>query len=305
MYCPICTQFLADRFVSGTCPLCGSDDAKGDQCDGCGQLINAVELINPKCRFRKGCTSTPEVRSSKHIFIDLPKITPELKAWIDKQQEDGKWSSNARDFTNNLLKEGLRGRCITRDLKWGTPVPQKEFKDKVFYVWFDAPIGYISITGNYLGAENDDWKKWWQNKDDVELYQFMGKDNTTFHTVIFPATLIGSKQPWTMMKTISTTEFLNYELDEATNKPKKFSKSRGTGIFGDDAMNTGIPSEIWRYYLLANRPENQDTVFLWKDFVAKNNNELLKNIGNFTNRCLKFIKAQFDGTVPEYEGAKE
>lgn len=130
----------------------------------------------------------------------------------------------------------------------------------------------------------------------------MGKDNTTFHTVIFPSTQIGTKQPWTMMKTISTTEFLNYEIDEATGRPKKFSKTRGTGIFGDDAINTGIPSEVWRYYLLANRPEQQDTVFLWKDFVAKNNSELLKNLGNFTNRILKFLSSNFDGTVPKYEG---
>ena len=153
------------------------------------------------------------------------------------------------------MKEGLHGRCITRDLKWGTPVPHEDYKDKVFYVWFDAPIGYISITGNYLGADTEDWRQWWQNPENVELYQFMGKDNTTFHTVIFPSTLIGSGQPWTLLKTVSTTEFLNYELDEATNKPKKFSKSRGTGIFGDDAKNTGIPCEVWRYYLLSNRPE--------------------------------------------------
>jgi len=284
--------------------MCGSDDAKGDQCDGCGKLINAIELINPKCRFTKNCPATPEVRSSKHIFIDLAKITPDLEKWIQKQSVAGKWSYNATFFTNNLLKEGLHGRCITRDLKWGTPVPLDEYKEKVFYVWFDAPIGYISITANYLGADNDDWKAWWQNEEEVELYQFMGKDNTTFHTVIFPSTLIGSKQPWTKLKTISTTEFLNYEIDEASNKPKKFSKSRGTGIFGDDAMNTGIPCEVWRYYLLANRPENQDTVFLWKDFVAKNNNELLKNLGNFSNRCLKFIKSSFQGVIPEYEGGQ-
>lgn len=132
----------------------------------------------------------------------------------------------------------------------------------------------------------------------------MGKDNTTFHTVIFPSTLIGTKKPWTKLKTISTTEFLNYEIDEATGKPKKFSKSRNTGIFGDDAMATGIPCEVWRYYLLANRPEQQDTVFLWKDFVAKNNNELLKNLGNFSNRCLKFLSSSFEGKVPVYEGAK-
>ena len=217
---------------------------------------------------------------------------------------EGKWSYNATFFTNNLLKIGLHGRCITRDLKWGTKIPLEEYKDKVFYVWFDAPIGYVSITGNYLGADTDDWKKWWMNPSEVELYQFMGKDNTTFHTVIFPSSLIGTKEPWTMMKTISTTEFLNYEIDEVTGKPKKFSKSRNTGIFGDDAKKTGIPSEVWRYYLLANRPEQQDTVFLWKDFVAKNNNELLKNLGNFSNRCLKFLASSFGGKVPAYEGDK-
>ena len=203
------------------------------------------------------------------------------------------------------MKEGLHGRCITRDLKWGTKIPLKEYIDKVFYVWFDAPIGYISITGNYLGAKNDDWKKWWMNPEEVELYQFMGKDNTTFHTVIFPSTLIGTKENWTMMKTISTTEFLNYEIDPKTGRPKKFSKSRNTGIFGDDAEKTGIPSEVWRYYLLANRPEQQDTVFLWKDFVAKNNGELLANLGNFTNRVLKFLSSSFGGKVPPYEGAKD
>lgn len=143
------------------------------------------------------------------------------------------------------------------------------------------------------------------NPEEVELYQFMGKDNTTFHTVIFPSSLIGTKQNWTMMKTISTTEFLNYEIDEATGKPKKFSKSRNTGIFGDDAKKTGIPCEVWRYYLLANRPEQQDTVFLWKDFVAKNNNELLANLGNFTNRVLKFLSGSFGGKVPPYEGDKD
>jgi len=291
--------------VAGECPMCHFPDAKGDQCDGCGKLINAIELINPKCRAKAGCTATPEVRSSKHIFIDLAKITPDLERWVKKQSADGKWSYNATFFTNNLLKEGLHGRCITRDLKWGTKIPLEEYKDKVFYVWFDAPIGYISITGNHLGAKTDDWKKWWMNPDEVELYQFMGKDNTTFHTVIFPSSLIGTKEPWTMMKTISTTEFLNYEIDEKTGKPKKFSKSRNTGIFGDDAKNTGIPCEVWRYYLLANRPEQQDTVFLWKDFVAKNNNELLANLGNFTNRVLKFLSSSFEGKVPAYEGAKD
>ena len=170
-------------------------------------------------------------------------------------------------------------------------------------MWFDAPIGYISITANYLGADNDDWKKWWLNPENVEMYQFMGKDNTTFHTVIFPATMIGTRQPWTKLKTISTTEWLNYEYeDEAKTKPKKFSKSNGVGVFGDDAMESGIPAEVWRYYLLSMRPETQDAVFDWDDFASKNNNILLKNLGNFSNRCLKFIGARLDGVIPKYEG---
>lgn len=300
-YCLSCDRFLADRFVHGECPMCHYYDARGDQCDGCGKLIDATELIKPKCKL---CGKQPEVRSSKHIFIDLARITPDLQKWVAKQQVEGEWSYNATFFTNNLLSEGLHGRCITRDLKWGTPIPLDEYQSKVFYVWFDAPIGYISITANYLGAETEDWRKWWQNPEQVELYQFMGKDNTTFHTVIFPSTLIGSKLPFTLLKNISTTEFLNYEIDEHTGKPKKFSKSRGTGIFGDDAEKTGIPVEVWRYYLLANRPEQQDTVFLWSDFLAKNNSELLNNLGNFSNRCLQFLSSTMGGVIPEYAGAK-
>lgn len=196
-----------------------------------------------------------------------------------------------------MLKGGLIGRCITRDLKWGTAVPVKGYEKKVFYVWFDAPIGYISITACHNG---ENWKQWWQNQDNVELYQFMGKDNITFHTVIFPSTLIGSGQPWTKLHHISTTEYLNYEKDEITGAPFKFSKRLGQGVFGDDAIKTGIPSEVWRYYLLTNRPENQDTVFTWSDLLAKNNNELLANLGNFSNRALKFTKSAFKGIVPGY-----
>ena len=202
---------------------------------------------------------------------------------------------NSITFTQTMLKKGLLGRCITRDLKWGTPVPVEKFADKVFYVWFDAPIGYISITANYT----DQWKQWWQNNDNVELYQFMGKDNITFHTVIFPSTLIGSGQPWTKLHHISTTEFLNYEKDE-NGAPLKFSKTRNVGVFGDDAMNSGIPSEVWRYFLLSCRPETSDTTFLWSDFMAKNNNELLANLGNFSNRALKFTASAFGSVVPIY-----
>ena len=157
-------------------------------------------------------------------------------------------------------------------------------------MWFDAPIGYLSITANYNEAN---WEKWWKNNEQVQLYQFMGKDNITFHSVIFPCSLLGTKDPYTMLHHIATTEFLNYEIDEKTGKPKKFSKSNNTGVFGDNAIETGIPSEVWRYYLLINRPESQDTIFLWNDFLAKNNNELLANLGNFSNRILKFVSSSF------------
>lgn len=292
-FCLHCQRFLADRLVYGQCYLCGYPDAKGDQCDGCGKLLDAIELINPRCKV---CSKTPEIRQSQHIFIDLPKIQPLHAKWFEEASEKGKWTQNSIQFTTALMKEGLKGRCISRDLKWGTPIPLEEYKEKVFYVWFDAPIGYLSITANYAPQ---DWEKWWKNPDNVQLYQFMGKDNITFHSVIFPCTLLGTHDNYTMLHHISTTEFLNYEIDEKTGKPKKFSKSRSTGVFGDDAMGTGIPSEVWRYYLLVNRPEQQDTVFLWSDFVAKNNSELLANLGNFSNRLLKFLAgAGFGGKVP-------
>lgn len=248
--------------------------------------------MNPKCKL---CKTKPVVRQSKHIFIDLPKIQPIHEEWFAKAAEKGQWTANSIQFTSALLKEGLKGRCITRDLKWGTPIPRADYSDKVFYVWYDAPIGYLSITANHV---DEHWERWWKNPEDVQLYQFMGKDNITFHSVIFPCTLLAAHDNYTMLHHISTTEFLNYELDAKTGKPKKFSKSRSTGVFGDDAMSTGIPSEVWRYYLLVNRPESQDTVFLWNDFLAKNNSELLANLGNFSNRLLKFLASAFQGKVP-------
>jgi methionyl-tRNA synthetase len=274
-FCVKCSRFLADRFVLGTCPHCSYNDARGDQCDKCGNLLNPVELINPKCFL---CNSTPEVRTSRHIFINLPNIKDRLEAWVNKSSADGNWSSNCVKATNAWIRDGLKPRCITRDLKWGTPVPLPEYSEKVFYVWFDAPIGYISITANYTS----EWEKWWKNPDNVELIQFMGKDNIPFHTVIFPCSLIGANDNWTLLKNISSTEYLNYE-------DGKFSKSRGTGVFGDNAAETGIPVEIFRYYLLSNRPESSDTVFKWTDLAEKNNGELLPNLGNLFNRLLKFL----------------
>ncbi|KAJ9701153.1 hypothetical protein PVL29_006479 [Vitis rotundifolia] len=277
LYCDKCQKFLADRLVEGVCPTqdCNYDSARGDQCEKCGKLLNPIELKDPRCKF---CRSTPHIRDTNHLFLELPLLKDKLEEYINHMSVAGSWSQNAIQATHAWLKEGLKPRCITRDLKWGVPVPHEKFKDKVFYVWFDAPIGYVSITSCYT----PDWEKWWKNPENVELYQFMGKDNVPFHTVMFPSTLLGTSENWTLMKTISVTEYLNYEAG-------KFSKSKGVGVFGNDAKDTNIPVEVWRYYLLTNRPEVSDTLFTWVDLQAKLNSELLNNLGNFINRVLSFI----------------
>jgi methionyl-tRNA synthetase len=198
LYCEKHQSFLADRFVEGTCPLCGYEDARGDQCDKCGKLLNATDLVNPHCKL-DGATPVP--RDSKHLFLNLTEQQPSLEAWFKEASKNGEWTANSQTITNNWLKEGLKPRCITRDLKWGTAVPRPGFEDKVFYVWFDAPIGYPSITATYT----PEWEKWWKNPKNVQLYQFMGKDNVPFHTVIFPSTLIGTKDNWTLLHHLSTT----------------------------------------------------------------------------------------------------
>lgn len=287
LYDPVLNKFLADRFVYGTCPHCGYEDAGGDQCDKCGKLLNGTELINPKSRLSD---AVPELKPTEHMYLDLPTLQARVEEWFNKQSETGNWTGIANTITQTWLKGGLTDRCITRDLKWGTPVPLERYEDKVFYVWFDAPIGYISITA----AATDGWEQWWKNPDNVELVQFMGKDNVPFHSVIFPASLIGTGENWTTVNSLSSTEYLNYE-------DGKFSKRQNVGVFGDQAQDTGIPSEVWRYYLLTNRPEHSDTVFSWDDFQSKLNNELLANLGNFVNRALKFVAEEknFGGIVPE------
>lgn len=285
LLCEKCDRFLADRFVEGTCPHpgCKYEDARGDQCDGCGKLINAIELIRPRCKV---CNTSPVVRQSNQLFIDLPKIEPKLREWIDTV--DSLWTNNARVITKSWLKEGLKSRCITRDLKWGIPVPLSGFESKVFYVWFDAPIGYISITSRYT----KEWRQWWQPKagTKVELFQFMAKDNVPFHSVMFPSTLLGINKGHTLVSHIMATEYLNYE-------DGKFSKSRGIGVFGNDAQETGIEADVWRFYLAAARPEGQDSSFSWNDLAARNNSELLNNFGNFVNRALVFCEKNFNSTI--------
>ncbi|XP_073323866.1 methionine--tRNA ligase, cytoplasmic [Pagrus major] len=289
--CENCQRFLADRFVEGICPHCAYPEARGDQCDKCGRLINAVELREPQCKV---CRQTPVIRSSKHLFLDLPKLEAQLEQWLDKSTSTGDWTANAKQITRSWLRDGLKPRCITRDLKWGTPVPHPDFKEKVFYVWFDAPIGYLSITANYT----DKWEKWWKNPHQVELYNFMAKDNVPFHSVVFPCSLLGAQDNYTLVNHLVATEYLNYE-------DTKFSKSRGVGVFGDMAKDTNIPSDVWRFYLLYVRPEGQDSAFSWADMATKNNSELLNNLGNFINRAGMFVTKFFDGCVPAMELQQE
>jgi methionyl-tRNA synthetase len=286
-YCEKHHSFLADRFVEGTCPKCGYEDARGDQCDKCGTLLDPKDLINSRCKIDG---ATPVLKTTKHIHLLLEKLQPAIEAWSRKSAEEGSWSKNGRSITEDWLKEGnLKSRGITRDLKWGVPVPLPGYEKKVMYVWFDACFGYVSITANYT----KDWKQWWLNPENVKLYQFMGKDNVPFHTVIFPGSQMGSGDNWTKLHHISTTEYLQYEGG-------KFSKSRGVGVFGNNAQDTGVLPSVWRYYLLACRPETGDTQFEWKSFIAKNNSELLANLGNFVNRLIKFVNAKFNSTVPDY-----
>ena len=303
LYCPKCQRFLADRYVNGTCPKCGSVKARGDQCDECGSLLDPIELKDPKCSV---CGSTPEVRETKHLYIDLPKISGKLDAWMKTASVEGKWSDNAINITKAWIRDGLNQRAITRDLKWGIPVPKPGYENKVFYVWFNAPIGYISITkqlANELvkqGKKSFDWKSWWipseseeaKDKGKVDLFQFIGKDNIPFHTVIFPCTMLGSPHEWTKLHHMSSTEYLNYE-------DGKFSKSRGVGVFGSDAIETGIPADAWRFYIFYNRPEKQDFQYTWKDFMEKFNGELIGNLGNLVNRTLLFVNKYYESKIPD------
>lgn len=289
LFCESCSRFLADRYVRGTCPHCDYQDARGDQCENCGKLLDPTDLKEPRCST---CGNAPQIKATKHLYIDLPAIRPKLEAWMKKASVDGFWANNAIQMTQAWIRDGLKPRAITRDLKWGIPVPKPGYENKVFYVWFDAPIGYISITATLAKEKGFDYKSWWQNPEHVELFQFIGKDNIPFHTVIFPCTLLGSGQNWTMLYHMSSTEYLNYEAG-------KFSKSKGIGVFGTDAIETGIPADIWRFYIFYNRPEKSDFTFTWNDFFEKVNGELIGNLGNLINRTLAFLAKFYNGQLPK------
>ncbi len=275
-------SFLSDRFVEGKCPNCGFEQARGDQCDKCGKLLDQKDLINPKSKIDG---STPIMKKTKHLYVDLKKMQPLLEKFFEERKEN--WSSQALTITEQWLKKGLEERSITRDLEWGIPVPLKGWYGKVFYSWFDAPIGYIGITAECL---KEKWVDWWKAKD-ILLYQFMGKDNVPFHSIMFPAYLIGAKDNYHVIDVLDSTAYINYEGG-------KFSKSNNIGVFGSDAIESGIKSDLWRYYLFRVRPEDNDTDFSWSDFEAKINNELVGNLGNFVNRVISLTEKFFDGKKP-------
>ena len=282
-------RFLPDRYVTGTCPHCGYDKARGDQCENCTKVLEPTELINPRSTI-SGSTNL-EVRETKHLFLKLPLLEERLAAWVKTKEPF--WPDIAYSIAQKWLKEGLQERCITRDLKWGFPVPKKGFEDKVFYVWFDAPIGYIGITKQWADEQpaTRDWKSWWLNASDVRYVEFMGKDNVPFHSISFPATLRGTGEKWTMVDYLKGMSYLTYEGG-------KFSKSEKRGIFAEDAVKE-FPADYWRYWLMSNAPESSDSSFSFELFASVINKDLNGVLGNFVSRVLKMTASKIGTTVPE------
>ncbi|UDF02486.1 methionine--tRNA ligase [Asticcacaulis sp. AND118] len=288
-------RFLPDRYVEGTCPHCKFEKARGDQCDNCGRLLDPTDLIDPYSAVSG--SRNLEVRDTKHLYLLQTRVEPQLRAWIESKTE---WPQLAKSIAMKHLEEGLIDRGITRDLKWGVPVtqdgkPREGFENKVFYVWFDAPVEYIGATQEYFNAEGDadGWKSWWrldQGADDVTYVQFMGKDNVAFHTVSFPATIIGSGEPWKMVDTLKAFNWLNWYGG-------KFSTSMNRGVFMDQALEL-LPADYWRWYLISQSPEGSDSSFTWEQFQGAVNKDLADVLGNFANRILKFTESKFGGVVP-------
>ena len=281
-------QFLADRYITGTCPHCGYEKARGDQCENCTKVLNPTDLINPRSTI-SGSTRL-EVRETRHLFIQLQKLQPELEKWLVTKEFT--WPAVAYSIAQKWLKEGLQERCITRDLKWGFPVPKEGFENKVFYVWFDAPIGYIGITKQWADKdpEHRDWKTWWLDAPDVKHVEFMGKDNVPFHTVTFPGQLLGTGENWTQVDFLKGMSYLTFNGG-------KFSKSEHIGVFADDAIQE-FPVDYWRYWLMANAPESSDSSFTFEAFANTINKDLNDVLGNFVNRVMKMTASNFGSFVP-------
>ncbi|MFF9625710.1 methionine--tRNA ligase [Streptomyces griseosporeus] len=294
VYSPADGRFLPDRYVEGTCPHCGYDKARGDQCENCTRVLDPTDLINPRSAI-SGSTDL-EVRETKHLFLLQSKLQHEVEEWVARHEAD--WPQLASSIARKWLNEGLHDRAITRDLDWGVPVPADTWPElaaegKVFYVWFDAPIEYIGATKEWADKdpENRDWKSWWYEADDKVRYtEFMAKDNVPFHTVMFPATELGVREPWKKVDYVKAFNWLTYYGG-------KFSTSQKRGVFTDHALEI-LPADYWRYFLIANAPESDDSSFTWEHFTATVNKDLADTLGNFVNRVLSFSKKRFGEEVP-------
>ncbi len=299
MYSHADGRFLPDRYIEGTCPNCGYDSARGDQCDNCTKQLDPVDLINPHSTI-SGSTDL-EMRETKHLYLRQSALKDDLEKWIDSKKD---WPILTTSIAKKWLNdgEGLQDRGITRDLNWGVPVKRGDqdwpgMEGKVFYVWFDAPIEYIAATKEWAdahGRPDADWERWWRTDkgaDDVTYVQFMGKDNVPFHTLSFPATIIGSGEPWKLVDYIKSFNYLNYDGGQ-------FSTSRGRGVFMDQALEI-LPADYWRWWLLSHAPESSDSEFTWENFQTSVNKDLADVLGNFVSRITKFCRSKFGETVPE------
>ncbi|MDD3028887.1 MAG: methionine--tRNA ligase [Alphaproteobacteria bacterium] len=281
-------RYLPDRYVQGTCPHCGYERARGDQCESCTRVLDPTDLVNPRSAI-SGSTNL-EIRETKHLFLKQSAMVEPLEKWIDSHTD---WPDVVIGIAKKWLKEGLEDRCITRDLSWGVSVDRPGFEGKVYYVWFDAPIAYIATTKTWSDkAPNErNWRDWWCEGHDVRYYQFMAKDNVPFHTISFPATLIGSGENWKKVDQLKGLNWLTYYGG-------KFSTSQKRGIFTDAALEE-FPSDYWRYWLMANIPESGDSSFSFEKFGEQVNKDLNGVLGNFVNRITKFCVANFGAHIPE------
>jgi len=282
-YCHTCRRFLPDRYVEGTCPYCHRPEARGDQCDKCGKPLNPIDLIDLRCSI---CQGSPEIRDSEHFFLRLSALSEQLKSWVKEQSH---WRQNVFNFTLSYLTEGLRDRAITRDISWGVPVPVPGFDEKRIYVWFEAVIGYLSASKEWAESckDSDRWRSFWQGE--VKSYYFIGKDNIIFHTVVWPAMLLGYSG-LNLPYDVPANEFL-------TLKGKQLSTSRNWAVWLPDYLERYPPDPL-RYLLSVNMPETSDADFSWSEYVRRNNDELVATYGNLVHRVLTLAYRSFDGCVP-------
>lgn len=287
LFCEKCNMFLADRYVYGTCPDCDAENARGDECGACGSWIDPLKLKQPHCKV---CNATPTVKQTTHWFLELGKFSKDLTAWLDTKTD---WKPNVKNFISKMIENGLEGRAITRDMDWGVKVPLSEAEAKRLYVWFDAPIGYVSATMEWAEkiGQPDKWKDYWYDKN-TQLVHFIGKDNLPFHCVVWPAMIMGQDEDFILPSDVPANEFYNLE-------GKPFSKSSGWYVDIEDFFKTYNTDSI-RYCIAAGAPETKDADFTWKDFQGRNNSELADILGNFINRFLKFSANYFENKVPEY-----